>query len=459
MKQKNNVLLAVVLVLYVMFFSPLLDWSVQIQAVSALVITQILWIGRVFPLAFSSILLVLLLSIHFFSYNETLSFFGSELVWLLFSTFILAQAFIQTGLAARMSLSILRLCKGSGRLLIFISFVLMFVLTVFIPSNIGKGSLVSSILDDISQRLKKVQSTMQLSKSMFIGISYVSAISAAFVPTGASSTIYAFGIFSEVSDGMSYIHWLLYLGAPILVFVFLLWGVFELFFPTEKVNQELVKQLINTKFGQLGGWTWPEIKMVIISGIILSLWLTESLHHYSIPLVGLLGAVLAVLPYSGVLTWEQAKEGINWDLMIFFAATLMLSNMLISTDTINIFASYLNSLSNHYPSMILVFMLIIFTAFIRIIFVNVLGFLTIMLPLSVTLGEQINGISALSMGMAVYLTGVPGFILVTQSPVHLISYSYGYFTDRDLWKVGSVALVVWVSLIFISMFFYWNLII
>ncbi|SFP59812.1 SLC13 family permease [Salibacterium halotolerans] len=454
--KKNNVLTAVVIVLYGMFFLPWLDWSIQIQAVSALVMIQILWIGRVFPLAFSSILLILLLSFHFFSYDETLSFFGSELVWLLFSTFILAHAFIQTGLAGRVSLSILRLCKGSGRLLIFISFALMFVLTVFIPSNIGKGSLISSILDDISQRLQSVQFTPNLSKSMFIGISYVSAISAAFVPTGASSTIYAFGIFSEVSSEMTYVHWLLYLGAPILVFVFLLGGLLELFFPAEKVNHELVKHLLNTKFVQLGAWTWPEIKMTIISGIILLLWMTQSLHDYSIPLVGLLGAVLTVLPYSGVLTWEQAKKGINWDMMIFFAATLMLSNMLISTDTIDIFASYVSSLSNHYPSLILVLTLIIFTALIRIIFVNVLGFLTIMLPLSVTLGEQITGISPLSLGMAVYLTGVPGFILVTQSPVHLISYSYGYFTEKDLWKVGSAALVVWVGLIFASFFFYWN---
>ncbi|MGP4079953.1 hypothetical protein ACTWQL_08540 [Pseudalkalibacillus sp. R45] len=47
------------LILYVVFFLPLMHWDNKVQAVVTLVIIQMLWIGRVFPLAFSSICCVL----------------------------------------------------------------------------------------------------------------------------------------------------------------------------------------------------------------------------------------------------------------------------------------------------------------------------------------------------------------------------------------------------------------
>ncbi|WP_099159605.1 SLC13 family permease [Virgibacillus ndiopensis] len=456
---KKNILLIIVLTLYVLFFSPVIEWSIQMKALGTLVIIQTLWIGRVFPLSFSSILLILLLSFHFFSYDETLSYFGSSLVWLIFAIFILSHAFISTGLASRISLYILSLAKGSGRILLFVSFILSFILTFFIPSNIGKGSLISSILHDIIKSLKKVQPTSNLAKTFFIGIAYVSAISAAFVPTGASSTVYAFGMFSSISDKITYFHWLIYFGLPIFVFVLLLWGIFNHFLPIERVDQKMVKDLIRSKMDELGSWSIPEIKIAFIIVVTLLLWLTQPLHGYSIPLVGLLGSSVVVLPYIGVMDWDEAKKSVNWDLMIFFAATLMLSNMLINTGTIDKLAQYVIGHSQHYPSFFLVIGLVVFTALIRIVFVNVLGFLTIMLPLAITLGEQIDGISPLTLAMAVYLVGVPGFLLITQSPVHLISYSYGYFTHQNLLRVGSVSMLIWICIVLASIFLYWDLVI
>jgi solute carrier family 13 (sodium-dependent dicarboxylate transporter), member 2/3/5 len=93
---------------------------------------------------------------------------------------------------------------------------------------------------------------------------------------------------------------------------------------------------------------------------------------------------------------------------------------------------------------------------VRIIFVNVLGFLTIIIPVAITVGQNVSAIDPLIMAMAVFLAGVPGFLLITQSPVHLISYSYGYFTEKDLLRVGLISMVLWVVVVFCSVFFYWS---
>ncbi|ALX48824.1 SLC13 family permease [Lentibacillus amyloliquefaciens] len=455
---KNKILLGVSASLYILFFW-IGDWAPEVKAGGTLLIIQVLWIGRVFPLAYSSVVLILILSFHITSYDEVLSYLGSSLVWLLFSTFILAHAFVKTGLASRVALSILNLANGSGKLLLLLSYIMMFVLTIFIPSNIGKGKLISDILDNLINKLQAIQSTTNLGKSFFIGVAYVSAISAAFVPTGASSTIYAFGMFSSVSDEMSYINWLIYFSFPMFTFVLSLWLILQIVFPTESVNREMVKDLLSSRKKELGKWQPQEIKMAFIIAGILILWLTQTWHGYSIPLIGMLGAAIVVFPYVGVLDWKEARSSVDWDMMIFFAATLMLSNILIDTGAMDSFAGWLvNAFENLHP-VIVVIVLCLLIAAARVLFVNVLGFLTIVLPLALILGEKIAMFSSLEVAMSVYLVGIPGFLLITQSPVHLISYSYGYFTQRDLLRVGIVTMSAWLIIVFISIFVYWNLII
>jgi solute carrier family 13 (sodium-dependent dicarboxylate transporter), member 2/3/5 len=453
---KKPLLFVITIFMYALFFFPVFGWDDKWKAIAALIIIQILWIGKVFPLAFSSLIFILLLSFHFFTYEQTLSYFSSGIVWLLFSTFIISTAFIETGLASRVSLYMLRLSRGSGKALIFISFLLMLVLSILIPSNVGKGSLVSSVLDSLMKSLKKIGDVRDLGKSLFIGIAYLAAISGAFVATGASSTIYAFGIMNEVSPDLNYIKWFILFGIPVLLFIFILWVIFLFVFPPEKIDRKLLLKLIEEKIGKLGPVSTKEKKVLCIIGGTLVLWVTQPLHGYSIPQIGLLGACVTVFPYTGVWSWEQARKSIDWDLILFFASTLMVSGMLIRTDTIDWMAAGLNSfLAGHSP-WIVILILVISTSVIRVVFVNILGFLTIMLPLAITLGNTIPTLSPLHIAMPVFLACVPGFFLVTQSPVHLISYTYGYFTDKDLLKVGWIASIAWVGVIVGSVFFYWQ---
>ncbi|WP_261133416.1 SLC13 family permease [Bacillus sp. Marseille-Q3570] len=443
------------LILYVVFFLPFLDWDIKVQAAVTLVIIQMLWIGRVFPLAFSSILLILILSFHFFSYEETLGYISTDIVWLLFSTFIISRAFISTGLASRVSLKMLKLSGGSGRLLILFSFILMFVLSMLIPSNVGKGSLVSSVLDRLMDSLKKIRGVENLGKSLFIGIAYLVAISGAVVATGASSTIYTFGLFSEISPDLNYVKWLGYFVPPILLFVMLLWLLFLYVFPPENIDRKHLMGLLDDKISELGKLSLPEKKVMGIMAMTILLWATHNWHGLSISLVGLLSAALTVLPGIGVWNWETAKKAIDWDMMLFFASTLMVSGMLIKTGAIKWISDYLLSVLASESSWLIVFVLVICTALLRIIFVNILGFLAIMIPLAITIGQDIPDFSPLVVAMAVFLTGVPGFMLITQSPVHLISHSYGYFSETDLLKVGIPSALLWFIVIMLSVMFYW----
>ncbi len=457
---KKNILLMLSLVIYLLFISPFFfDWSQVVKAFALLVMIEIFWIGRVFSIAYTSLILIILISFHFLSYEEIMSYMGSGIVWLLFSTFIISNAFIESGLAYRISLHMLKWSKGKGSQLVLISFILMFVLSFFVPSNVGRGSLVSSLLDSIISNLKKVGSVKNLSKVLFIGISYIIAISGALVATGASSTIYTFGMLMAVSNQLNYLKWFLLFAPPIFLFIIILWLILKLLFPLENVDGNEIISYIDERLSGLGALKKSEYKMILIIGVTVLLWMLEPLHGYSIPQIGMLGAILTMLPYIGLWDWEIAKTKIDWDMILFFASTLMLSNILITTGSIDWFASEITSIISSSSSILILVIMVIIVAFLRTFFVNILGFMTIVIPLAIIVGQHSGTISPLIMAMAVFLTGVPGFFLITQSPVHMISYSYGYFSEKDLLRTGLITVVLWISIILLAALYYWKLII
>ncbi len=446
----------IVIALYLLFLPDyFFQFDIKVKALITLTIIQILWISSVFPLAHSSMILILILSFHFFSYEETLSYFGSEIVWLLFSTFIISHAFIETGLASRLSLKMLRLSKGSGKALILISYFLMFVLSIMIPSNVGKGSLISSVFDSLLKNINQIKDVKNLGKSLFIGITYLTSICGAFVATGASSTIYAFGIIGDLSTDLSYLHWIYYFAPPIILFTIILWALFLYLFPPEDLDTYLLINLIEEKILALGKICLAEKKMLCIICVTLILWSTQQWHHISIPLIGLLGATSTFMPVIGVWKWEEAKTAIDWDMMLFFASTMMISGMLIKTGTIDMIAEKLLNSIPMQSSFLVLLILVLCTTLIRIMFVNVLGFLTIVLPLATTIGQSVPGLSPIILTMAIFLAGIPGFLLITQSPVHLITFPYGYYSEKDLFKVGSISLLIWFMIILLTATTYW----
>jgi anion transporter len=446
------------LMLYVIFIAPVFfHWPDEIRACALLLIMQILWLGRIFSLAYSSVLLMVILGFHFMSYEKVLGYVASPVVWLLFSMYLLSGAFIRSGLAHRLSLQILYWSKGSGRKIVGASFFLMSILSVMIPSNIGRGNLVTSILDKMVINVRQVEEMNRLPKALFISVCYVTALTGALLATGASSTIYTFGFINDhLVHPLTFLQWMLFTVPPVIVFMVLLWLVLNVFFPLGKTDAGFVTSFIKDELAKAGQVKKAEIKMVLIIAGTVLLWVLEPLHHYSIPLIGLLGAVATIFPGVGVWKWEEARQKINWDTILFFASTLMLSNVLISSGLLKWISSHIALLvgNSHVAWLLLLFILFIFV--IRLFFVNVLGVMAFIIPLSFSIGEQFPGISPVLFPLTFFLAGVPGFFFITQSPVHMISFSYGYFSEKDLLKTGVIASAIWLVILLATAFFYWD---
>lgn len=197
---KTEQVLLVILVIYIIFFGPIFKWDIVMQAVLLMIIAQLLWMSRIFNLALSSLIVLTLLSFHFFSFKESVRFIGSEIVWLLFATYILAGAFLKSGLSLRISLHILKFSRGNGKLLLLMAFFMMIVLAFLVPTNVGRTSLIVTIIVGMLAHLEKLNPVSNMGKSLMIGLNYFVILSGTLIVTGSNSSIYAFGILSSISD-------------------------------------------------------------------------------------------------------------------------------------------------------------------------------------------------------------------------------------------------------------------
>ena len=191
------------------------------------------------------------------SYGKVLGFVGTPVVWLLFATYLLSGAFIRSALAHILSLKILSWSKGIK--IVVSSFSLMSILAFMIPSNIGRASLVTSILDKVIISINKVDRLTRLSKALFISMCYITALSGALLATGASFRIYTFGFINDhLKVPLTFFQWLVYTVPPILIFMILFWIVLNFLFPFEKINSEAASGYIEEELKKNGRLKMPK---------------------------------------------------------------------------------------------------------------------------------------------------------------------------------------------------------
>src|SRR5690606_8087088 len=80
----------------------------------------------------------------------------------------------------------------------------------------------------------------------------------------------------------------------------------------------------------LGPVSGREIRAVVIFLVILGMWATDQLHGVGPTAVAFVGAIVALLPRVGIVTWNDVD--IPWHLMIFSAGAYALGAGFDATD-------------------------------------------------------------------------------------------------------------------------------
>ncbi len=426
-------------------------------ALAALVSAVLFWASGVQDPSLSGLLILTMISLlGVIPFTDAVSGFGTEFVWLLVVTFIVAQAMADVGLGRRIALVLLQRAGGRPPAVLLALLGAAVVLSFMVPTAAGRISMILPVCLGIIDAAN-IPPSSSFAKAMLIGTSHVSIMAGIGLMTAAGATVYAAGAFERLIDlRWAYPAWMAAFFPIVVVFTLLVWRILLWVFPPAQIELAGGVAYVREALRRMGPLSVDERKMLLIFVVMFILWVAGPRWGISTPQAGMVGALALLLPGIRLLTWERAMDSVRWNVIILFGVSLALAEALDRSGAGRWLTEATLRLGDQPSPLSTALLVAPLVMLIRIGFVNNLGMIAAGLPLAFTLARG-WGLNPVWVGMVVVLTAGPGFLLPTQTPTGMITLGYEYYTIRDYMRSGFPASVILLLLTWAAAFFYWPL--
>jgi len=207
--------------------------------------------------------------------------------------------------------------------------------------------------------------------------------------------------------------------------------------------------------------TWAEKRLLGISLVLLSFWVTEGiLHKFDTSTTTIVAITILLLPRIGVMTWEEAAARIHWGTIVLFGVGISLGSVLLSTQAAPWLARLLVAgfgLSGASALMILA-VLAAFLVLIHLGFASATALAAALIPIIISILQAVKtpGINIVGMTMILQYVVSFGMILPVNAPQNMIAYATGTFQVRDFVRTGIPLTIAAYVLILIMGATYWK---
>lgn len=249
---------------------------------------------------------------------------ATDVIWLMIGAFILGEAVKKTNLAGRLTNLVIAKASKVSQVFWLLTGVLA-ILSFFIPSTSGRAAVAMPVFDSLSDRIGDAKVT----RALALLIPTIVLTSTICTLIGAGSHLIANDLLRQVSGSeISFLSWAIY-GVPFgfaasavscFVILRMFLGKNERTIKLEEAETKMAKKLSSAEW-----------KTIVVAGVMVALWMTESFHHFEIALVTTVGALVLMMPNFGVMTWKEGLKSVSWNLIIFVGAALVLGKALIDT--------------------------------------------------------------------------------------------------------------------------------
>ncbi len=389
-------------------------------------------------------------------FETAFSGFGDTSAWFLFGAVCFGLMGSKSGLARRLAYLVMRAIGHSYPRLLLGLIISNFLLTAVVPSGIARVVIMAAIAMGLVEAFG-VGKGSNIARGMFIILVYQATIFDKMLIAGASS-ITARGAIEKFGQvDVLWSQWFLaYLPCDILVMI-IAWRLALWMYPPETVSLPGGADFLQDEIRKMGPWSSLEIKSALLMLVAIGLWMTDFLHHIPAPMIGLGIGLAALLPQIGVLDTKDVKT-INFLPIFFVAAAVSLSNVLVQTKALDVVTGALFQwIEPHITGTWVSTMVLYWAAFFyHIVIGNEIAMLSTSLPILMTYARE-HGINPLTLGM-IWTFGAGPKLFIYESAVLVVGYSYGYFNNRDMLKIGAILSVVTALILLLLVPLYWPLI-
>jgi DASS family divalent anion:Na+ symporter len=385
-------------------------------------------------------------------FTEVLTAFSGATVWLIVSAFILARAFIITGLGKRIAYLVMRSFGDSSLKLVYSLVISDVIIGPAIPSNSARsGGLVFPIVASLCQAFDSHPGTSSRKIGAFLmtsvwHIDFV--VSAMFMTAMVGNPIAAELAKKILNVDITWMSWFIAAVVPgVVALIAIPYVLFKIYPPEIKKTPE-AKEMANKVLKDMGPISRGEkIMMVVFIGLLI-LWATAEFTQLNATLIAFMG--LCVLLVTKVLTWDHViKETKAWDTLVWVGSVILMSDYLNKLGFIPWFAKILENQMVGVSMLTAVILSFVIYLYSHYFFASMSAHITSMYGALITLGVASGAppfISAFVVAIASNICGCLTHFGSGPSPVY---FGAGYVDQKTWWKLGFIVslmhIVIWIG--------------
>lgn len=279
-------------------------------------------------------------------FKEVLTAFSGSTVWLIVSAFILARAFIITGLGRRIAYLVMRSFGDSSLKLVYSLVISDVIIGPAIPSNSARsGGLVFPIVASLCQAFDSHpgESSRKIGAFLMTSVFHIDFVVSAMFLTAMVGNPIAAELAKKILDvDITWMSWFIAAVVPgVVALIAIPYVLFKIYPPEIKKTPE-AKEMANKVLQEMGPISRGEkIMMAVFIGLLI-LWATAEFTKLNGTLIAFMG--LCVLLMTKVLTWDHViKETKAWDTLVWVGSVILMSDYLNKTGFIPWFAKILEN--------------------------------------------------------------------------------------------------------------------
>jgi sodium-dependent dicarboxylate transporter 2/3/5 len=420
-------------------------------SIAILVLCLVLWTTEAIPFSITGLAVFLLFPAFGVASPAEVagSGLGHPLLLFFLSLFLLSSAFVQVGLSHRVSRWVLLRSRGQASRLILFTLAAGSLLTLGITA-LATAPVLLSVAIEILERTHHSSRRSNFGRALVIASSWGPLIGSVGTPAGAGSNPLAIGYLRDLAGvEVTFAQWMI-LGVPTVLFLVpAAWLILRWAFRCQENVLLSETELAALEAEGHAPLSRKEKAFLVVFAVTLILWIaTPSIErlsggHLTLSLqgIGLAAALVLFLPGLDLLSWSAAERDTPWGALLVLAAGLAAGVVLYRSGAARWLAWMLMGPLGNVAAVPRVFVIIATISLLRLVFTSSTAAAAILIPLVIALAQDLGVDPWLFAAPAAFASSI-GFILPVQAGVHLVSYSAGHFSGRDMAKVGVIFTVV-----------------
>ena len=408
--------------------------------VGILISGAFLFISEALPLGMAGLFVMILPPIFgIFPPQEVFGFFGNEAVFFLIGAFMLAAGVQKSGAHRRVAYYILRIFGRSPKFYVLGILILASTLSFIISEH----AVVALLLPIIAISLSNVEKGSGMGKAGMISLTYgATAGSISTLMGGARNPYTVAYLAGNYGIHVSFLEWVI-MALPItLIMLPLLWIIIIVIHKPENFKTPEIERSKKIE----------KQEIVVLGIVILTLIILLTIESWGIAVAVIIGAILLFV--FGILNWKDIERSMPWGIILLYGGAMTLGKGLQITGASEWLASFIVRFTGTNPYVILLILLIITVIMTEIM--SHAAAVALMLPIGAGMAS-VTGMSVLAVSMAIALAGGFGYALLIGTPGNIMTYSTGYFRQRDILKTGIFSDLIGIGVVFIMATVIWPL--